>query len=98
MKGLSKSYTDSIFYLVEDISGESNANVKKALEGSDTEAIKSATEKLTTAFYSVSEKLYNQAREQAGDANTQSEGPQTDENGNVYNADYKVEDDNGENK
>ena len=77
---------------------EEIANVKKALEGSDTEAIKSATEKLTTAFYSVSEKLYNQAREQAGDANTQSEGPQTDENGNVYNADYKVEDDNGENK
>ena len=32
MKGLSKSYTDSIFYLVEDISGESNANVKKAFK------------------------------------------------------------------
>ena len=34
-------------------------NVKKALEGSDTEAIKSATEKLTSVFYSISEKLYS---------------------------------------
>jgi len=30
------------------------SNVKKALEGSDVEAIKAATEKLTTVFYSIS--------------------------------------------
>ncbi len=78
---------------------EEIANVKKALEGIDTEAIKQATEKLTTAFYAISEKLYSQAQAQAqaqaganGVENAQ--GPNVDENGNVYNADYKVEDDN----
>ncbi len=65
-------------------------NVKKALEGSDVEAIKSATEKLTTVFYSISEKLYAQKAETNGeDANN---APHADENGNVYDADYKVED------
>ena len=29
MKGLSKTYTDSILYLVEDITGESNNNIRK---------------------------------------------------------------------
>ncbi len=78
---------------------EEIANVKKALEGTDTEAIKQATEKLTTAFYTISEKLYSQAQAQAqaqaganGAENAQ--GPNVDENGNVYNAEYKVEDDN----
>ena len=72
-------------------------NVKKALEGSDTEAIKTATEKLTTVFYSISEKLYaaNAAgatgAEGATDAGNEA-GPSVDENGNVYDADYKVED------
>lgn len=32
MKGLPKNYTDSIFYLVEDISEESNINVRKAFK------------------------------------------------------------------
>ena len=90
--------------LGDKISGEEKAkveeeiaNVKKALEGTDTEAIKSATEKLTQAFYQVSEKLYTQAQAANGAANgtteegTASEGPKTDENGNVYDADYKVE-------
>ena len=67
-------------------------NVRKALEGTDTEAIKAATEKLTTVFYSVSEKLYNAAAGQANaGAGATEEGPKTDENGNVYDADYKVE-------
>ena len=75
------------------------ANVKKALEGSDVEAIKAATEKLTTVFYSISEKLYAQtagAKQQAeaNGANAETtEGPKTDENGNVYNAEYKVDED-----
>ena len=94
--------------LGDKISGEEKAkveteieNVKKALEGTDTENIKQATEKLTQIFYSISEKLYSQA---AGNANqaagNASEGAseQTNENtnsdGNVYDADYKVEDDN----
>lgn len=75
------------------------SNVKKALEGSDVEAIKAATEKLTTVFYSISEKLYSQtAGAKAGaDANGanagEAEGPKADENGNVYNAEYKVDED-----
>ena len=80
---------------------EEIANVKKALEGTDIEAIKQATEKLTTAFYAISEKLYSQAQQaaQAAQANANAQGPNVDENGNVYDADYKVEDDNNtENK
>ncbi len=74
-------------------------NLKKVKDSDDIEAIKAATEKLTTTFYSVSEKLYSQAAGQAQGANPGTEGNvNTDENGNVYNADYKVEDDNNDNK
>ena len=94
----------TITELGDKISGEEKAkaeteidNVKKALEGSDVEAIKQATEKLTTVFYSISEKLYNQnaagAQNTAGEPNGAEAGPNVDENGNVYDADYKVEDD-----
>ena len=94
--------------LGDKISGEEKAkveteieNVKKALEGTDVENIKTATEKLTTAFYAVSEKLYAQAAAQTpGAEGTKPEGePKVDENGNVYDADYKVENENnGDNK
>lgn len=88
--------------LGDKISGEEKAkaeeeiaNVKKSLEGTDTEAIKQATEKLTTVFYSISEKLYSQAQgaANAAGANGAAEEPKTDENGNVYDADYKIEND-----
>ena len=93
--------------LGDKISGEEKAkaeteieNVKKALEGTDVEAIKSATEKLTQIFYSISEKVYSQAQGAAngaaGDANANTENnsePHTDANGNVYDADYKVDED-----
>ena len=77
-------------------------NLKKTLEGKDTEEIKNATEKLTSVFYEITEKLYKNANPNAGaagantdaGANGTAEGPKTDENGNVYDADYKVEDDN----
>ena len=67
------------------------------------EAIKQATEKLTTVFYEISEKLYNQAKQQNADNNASQttdtqNGPKTDENGNVYDADYKVEDDGNDKK
>ncbi|HOZ54704.1 MAG TPA: molecular chaperone DnaK [Clostridia bacterium] len=81
--------------LGEKVSSEEKAkaeteieNVKKALEGTDVDTIKQSTEKLTTVFYSISEKLYSQA---AGTQNPQQE-PSVDENGNVYDADYNVED------
>lgn len=88
--------------LGDKISGEEKAkaeaeidNVKKALEGSDTEAIKQATEKLTTVFYSISEKLYsaNAAGAAGAEGAGETAGPNVDENGNVYDADYKVEND-----
>ena len=77
-------------------------NVKKALEGTDTEAIKAATEKLTSVFYELTEKLYKNANPNGAagaDPNgaENAQGPKTDENGNVYDADYKVEE-NGEDK
>ena len=89
--------------LGDKISGEEKAkatteieNVKKALEGSDIDKIKEATEKLKQAFYAMSEKLYAQANPNgaagAGANAGAGAGPQTDANGNVYNADYKVED------
>ena len=89
--------------LGDKISGEEKAkveneiaNVKKALEGNNVETIKQATEKLTTVFYEISEKVYKANNAQG--ANTQAEGqpnegPKVDENGNVYDADYKVEED-----
>ena len=90
--------------LGDKISGEEKAkatteidNVKKALEGTDVEKIKEATESLTKVFYSITEKLYSQANTAGANAGAEGatqEGPKTDENGNVYNADYKVEDDN----
>ena len=67
-------------------------NLKKVKDSDDIEAIKAATEKLTTTFYSVSEKLYSQAQQ------TQGANPGAEAEGNVYNADYKVEDDNNDNK
>ncbi len=59
--------------------------VKKSLEGTDTEAIKSATEKLTQVFYEISQKLYAEASKQA-----EANGEATEDV--VHDADYKVED------
>ena len=95
--------------LGDKISGEEKAkveteieNTKKALETNDTEKIKEATEKLTKVFYEMSEQLYKnanpnatdnvaQAAEDAANAGTDAN---SNSDGNVYDADYKVEDDN----
>ena len=81
------------------------AAVKKALEGNNVDEIKDATDKLTKVFYEISEKLYSAVNQDAngaagfdpsqaaGTANQSNES----EDGNVVDADYKVEDDN-ENK
>jgi len=97
----------TISELGDKISGEEKAKVetevealKKALEGTDTDKIKEATEKLTQVFYELSEKLYKQANPNAGAEGATTEGstgPTQDENGNVYDADYNVED-SGDNK
>ena len=65
-----------------------------ALKGSDTEAIKADTEELTKRFYSIAEKLYKDAAPQ-GDPSQQAEGgaQQGPDGSTVYDADYKVVDD-----
>ena len=93
--------------LGDKVSGEEKAkveteidNVKKTLEGTDTEAIKQATEKLTQVFYEISEKLYSQANPNGAqnpqDAASAEENTKSND-GNVYDADYNVEE-NGDNK
>lgn len=71
--------------------------VKETLKGTDYTAIKSATESLTQAFYKVSEKLYSQTNQQGGQgANGGAGGNEAGGAGNdgeYYDADYKVVDD-----
>ena len=50
---------------VSELEAEIN-KVKEALKGTDTQAIKTATESLTQAFYKVSEKMSQQANPQGG--------------------------------
>ena len=94
--------------LGDKISGEEKAKIeteiestKKALESNNTEQIREATEKLTKVFYEMSEQLYKNANPNAGadgnvdpNAGADANAEGTADNGNVYDADYKVEDDN----
>jgi len=88
--------------LGDKISGEEKAkvqteidNTKKALESNNTDQIKEATEKLTKVFYDMSEQLYKNANPNgaAGVDPNAANGAETKNDGNVYDADYKVEDD-----
>ena len=76
------------------------ASLKSALSGTDTAAIKSATDNLTQVFYKVSEKLYAQANPQGQGFNPgqqggydPNQGGQNPGNGGYYDADYTVDDD-----
>ena len=78
--------------------------VKEALKGTDTAAIKTATDELTQDFYAVSEKLYQQANPQGAQGGAQA-GPDVGgqqaggaQDGQYYDADYKVVDDDDQNK
>ncbi len=74
--------------------------VKEALKGTDTENIKKATESLTQAFYEISSKMYqntgagaNGAADAGFDPNAGAQGePEMGGSDNVYDADYKVVD------
>ena len=57
--------------------------VKKALEGTDNDAIKAASEELSKKFYEVSSKLYQNAAPQEGAENADG----------TYQADYTVDED-----
>ena len=89
--------------LGDKISGEEKAKIeteieatKKALESNNTEEIKEATEKLTKVFYEMSEQLYKNANPNAGanpgETGNAEDASNAENNGNVYDADYKVED------
>ena len=67
--------------------------LKEALKGDDPATIKSATEDLKQSFYSVSERLYQQANPQGAQGGA---GPQNGQQ--YYDADYKVVDDDDQNK
>ena len=78
--------------------------LKEALKGTDTAAIKTATDELTQDFYAVSEKLYQQANPQGTQGGAQT-GPDMGgqqggnaQDGQYYDADYKVVDDDDQNK
>ena len=78
--------------------------LKEALKGTDTAAIKTATDELTQDFYAVSEKLYQQANPQGAQCGAQA-GPDMGgqqaggaQDGQYYDADYKVVDDDDQNK
>ncbi len=78
-------------------------NVKEALKGTDTESIKKATEALTQAFYDISSKIYQQNPGAQGgpnpgagfngDAGAGAQGGTNPGQDDVYDADYKVVDD-----
>ncbi|KOA21244.1 chaperone protein DnaK [Clostridium homopropionicum DSM 5847] len=72
--------------------------LKKVKDGTDTEAIKKATEDLTQVFYAISSKIYQQPGAEAGPnmgdmgGNAGSAGAEKKDD-NVVDADFKVEDD-----
>ncbi|NOH15730.1 molecular chaperone DnaK [Clostridium cochlearium] len=93
--------------LGDKVSAEDKATIEEKLnalkavkDGEDIEAIKKATEDLTQAFYQISSKIYQEAGgaagaegfdpNMAGGANTEQS---TNNDDNVVDADYKVEDD-----
>jgi molecular chaperone DnaK len=63
------------------------ADLKKALEGDDLEAIKQKMDALTEAVYAVTTKLYQQAQQQAAQQKTEGAAKKDD---NVVDADYEV--------
>jgi len=68
------------------------ADTKKALEGTDTEAIKAASDALQQKFYEISSKMYQQANPQ-GAPDMGNMGGQDPNAGGTYDGDYTVVDD-----
>ena len=73
-------------------------NVKNAVSGNDTDAIKSATEKLTEVSYEVFGRVYQQqAQQQQPDPAANAEAANQAYDDNVVDADYEVVDDDKKN-
>ena len=70
------------------------ADTKKALEGTDSEAIKAATDELQKKFYDVSAKMYQAANPQGAGPDMNGAGPDMGgAQGGTYDGDYTVVDD-----
>jgi len=69
------------------------AELRKALDGTDTAAIKEATDKLTEVSYDAFGKIYQQAQAQQGQAGGPNPGDQGGAADDVVDADYEVVDD-----
>ncbi len=69
------------------------ADVKKALEGTDTEAIKSASDALQQKFYEVSSKMYQAANPQGAPGADAGANGADGASGGTYDGDYTVVDD-----
>ncbi len=68
-------------------------SLKEALKGTDTAKIKEASEALSQKFYEISAKLYQNANPGAQGADPGAQGAQGANGETVYDADYKVVDD-----
>ena len=103
-----RNQTDSLCYSTEqtlkdlgdkapaDVKSEVEAAVadaKKALDGTDTEAIKAAGQKLQDAGHKLAEIVYSDTNEQASGASGASGAQATGNTDDVVDADYEVVDD-----
>ena len=74
--------------------------LKEAMKGTDVEAIKTATEEASKAFYPIAEKMYQQTGAQGGaqpgpDMGSAQTGGTTNTDPHLVDADYEVVDDDG---
>ena len=103
-----RNQTDSLCYSTEqtlkDLGGKAPADVKseveaavadakKALDGTDTEAIKAAGERLQNAGHKLAEIVYSDTNEQASGTSGTSGAQATGNTDDVVDADYEVVDD-----
>ncbi|OYD07652.1 molecular chaperone DnaK [Paludifilum halophilum] len=75
-----------------DQANEAKDKLKKAMEGTDLDAIKSATEELEQVVQQLSVKLYQQQGEQAQGGDPSKEEKGADDRDDVVDADYKMMD------
>jgi len=88
LKDLGDKVPEETKKTVEDAAAE----VKKALEGDDVDAIKAATEKLQEASYKLAEIVYSDAQAAAG---SEGEPAPEEQHGDEEVADFEVVDDDG---
>ena len=91
-----KELGDKVSGPEKDTIDEKVKKLKEALDGTDTEKIKSATEELTQSFYEISSKLYEEQAKAGGQGADPNAGQGNADQGNAQDdgeihADYKVD-------